>query len=490
MTKPLITVAGNLGNYTGGPNLAKIIYDSTNGFTAGEYLSATPPPTTPPTIPNSVIPAGVTTPYVFSFLNKMVPATANQFRVALSNYALLSNLPGIGESTYWFYDAVGDANNAWVLMGTGAQALTPPRNPHGLVNAPFGDEYLLVADYDSDGGANATGNVTVLSMDASDTYSVAGHYDFPTNGSYQAHCQDIQVVGGRIFALVIYSYTASTSPIVMNYDSSVVYELALDSSGPAVTLKSLGSVALDKNAVQIVPFTFNSTLYLFAPCIGGMQNYGSGNAANSSLAVINAGGTLSGTAQRAFIGTNNPSSLDFRGLAISSDGTAAFILVGNYDASYNMGWQVHKSSVAVLVANAGITPTPTLNSPFPWGSGSNGAGYFWALGTCRVNDNSSGDEYLVFARGTALSNAAIALDAVYLAPVASASIPLTPTIKPEDLNAGAGAAAGFAINSMAISVPGGVVTALRAALPPFIASGQFRTNAEFIEEMKKRAAKK
>ena len=456
MTKPIVTVVGNLGYYSSpNPVASKIIWD---GAPTPPALPAfTAPADEQLKNPYMPITASGNAPYVFSFLNKK--AAAPQFRVALSNYAFGNP----GSSQFWFYDPTGGPNTgtspqaAWAQK-SGPTAFNPPFNPYALANIDYNsNSYLVVADYDS--ASNAGGTLCLLSMTSADVYAKVAALSIPnkivSSNTYQAHVQDVYVAGSRIFALVIYSNTISSPPPNLAYINSEVREYNLTSSGSSTTFNLVRTVEISKNGVSLIPYTSGNNKYLFIPCIGGMQRYGNNNGADSSLSMIqiaSSSSTVMSTERKSYIGGTYPNLHDFRGLAIATDGTA-YILTGDYTSGFVMQWILYQTTAANLVALADATATGTIDAD-DIAAGTHGNAFFWSIGICSNSTN----EYLVFGKGT-MPNPPSAQDEVHFLQVGedwNNNVDNYNFIVPHTALSD-NATSGFAINSMDISVPGGVV---------------------------------
>ncbi|MDR1166289.1 MAG: hypothetical protein LBO66_10595 [Deltaproteobacteria bacterium] len=464
MSKPLISILGNIGTYTTTfPTLNKILW-SNSTFVAGERLNYNSTPPMPINTPGN-------DPYVFSFLNPL--AADPTFRISLSNYTTAK--PGDpGTSVFWVFDPTGPS---WVQKGQ-PSPMNPPFNPRAFANILYGDApnqvpFLVVADYDS--ANNNGGTLCLVSMNSADVYARVTSLGIPNQTSggytYQAHVQDVLVLGSRIFVLVIFSNILSTAPANLQYIKSELREYALTTSGGNIAFSQVGSTrALSKNAVSLVPYidSVNSKNYLFSPCIGGMQNYGTpNNGAEASLSLfeITAGISLESTP---YIGGTATGLHDFRGFAISSDGIA-YILTGDYAADYSMGWSLYQDTAANLIGKAPSTIPRSLLIK----SDVNTSAYFWALGIC---DTGTGGEYLAFAKGSNYDlTDFVAYDELHLLEVGEAWSDGNNTenviIPPNSTLGGVAGlteetSGGFAINSMDISVAGGTTIQLKSAARP------------------------
>ncbi|MDR1166120.1 MAG: hypothetical protein LBO66_09730 [Deltaproteobacteria bacterium] len=459
--KPIISVVGNHGSPI--PTLTKILW-SNSTFVAGEHLNHNSTPPMPINLPGNA-------PYVFSFLNPL--AADPKFRISLSNYTTVK--PGDpGTSVFWVFDPTGPS---WVQKGQ-PSPMNPPFNPYAFANIKYGASpyevpYLVVADYDS--ANNNGGTLCLVSMSSTDAYARVASLGIANQTSggytYQAHVQDVHVDGDRIFALVIYSSILSTAPFNLQYIQSELREYALTGSGSNIAFTQVGATrALSKNAVSLVPYidSVNSKKYLFAPCIGGMQNFGPlNNGAESSLSLFDITSAI-GYEQKPYIGGVATGLHDFRGFAISSDGIA-YILTGDYGTDGSMSCSLYQDTAANLIGKAsGTIPRSLLIK-----SAVNTSAYFWALGIC---DNGYGEEYLAFAKGSNYDPTAImAYDELHLLKVGQTWSDIGDTynviIPPNSVTGGVAGlteetSGGFAINSMDISVLGGLSVRMKSAVRP------------------------
>jgi hypothetical protein len=472
MAKPIVSVVGNIGRYQPvsplpiPPVLNKVLW-SGSAFTAAEQLQGSNMPITQPS----------NAPYAFSFLNKA--ASAPQFRVALTDYDPYSvGTPGV--SSYWFYDPTGVG---WSLKSSYPTPNSLPMNPYTLANIDYrSNPYLVAADYDSTG--NNGGTLRLLSMTGADAYAVVTSLAIPNQtvgtDTYQAHVQDIVVDGDRIFVLIIYSNIDTTVPPSLSYISSEVREYRLSGSSPSISFTLWQTVTVSKNAVSLVPGTVSGSKYLFIPCIGGMQNYGSNNGADSTLSLVQINSSNLGAEKTAYIGGAYPDLHDFRAIAIATDGTA-YILTGDYDASYNMNWILYQTTAAALVTLANAATTGTIPLALSITSNTHYDAYFWALGIC----SNGTDEYLVFGKGSNNTSAStISQDEVHLLQVGASwsdtANAVNFILSPDDLNGTSAVAAdGFALNSMDVSVPGGTV---------WLKTAHHHLHAEHVRALRTKAA--
>jgi hypothetical protein len=352
--KPDVTVTVNKGNYqTSIPSMTKLFV--VNGVaTAGEYLNAGSNPAMPVTGLNNA-------PCNKSFLNKA--SGQPRFRVCRSDYTY-PTLGSTGSSVYYVYDPTG---TGWVLKGQ-QSPMNPPFNPYAMVNIDHGEShYLVVADYDSAGDVGGT--LCLVDMDVNDNYCCVASLNIPNKTSgvhtYQARVQDVHVDGSRIFVLVIY-YVIDTVgdeeiPPDLEYLSSEVREYGLTASGANIAFSQVGpSVDVGKNAVSLVPYADNGNKYLFMACIGGMQNYGSNNGADSSLSYVDVTSGI-GSEMKSYIGGATAGLHDFRSVAIAGDGTV-YIMTGDDGAGYGMNWTLYKDTVANLLSR-GASGTPGTIPP-------------------------------------------------------------------------------------------------------------------------------
>jgi hypothetical protein len=498
MTKPLVTIAGYRGDGTSLVATAtKLLWNSPTSvsvpaFIAGERLDGTNGmPVTRPTLGDPLAP------YVFSLVN---PAAADpKFRTLLVGYDYTLGITG--SSKVWLYDTV---TGTWTLKPNPAGgdffAFNPPFNFYAVGTITFNNSpFLVVADYDSAG--NVGGTLALLSMTvngSAESYAtvaaLAGGTDFPAKSvggySYQAHLQDVHVLGGtRIIAQVIYS--DNNAPVASRYIKSEIreYRLVLKNGAPAFEL--VDTVEISKNAVHLAHFRLSDVDYMFSPCIGGYQNQGSGNGADSSISIVKlqSNGGFDHTAgfegngeMRALVGVpGSVAYLDFRSVAIASNGTLYF-LCGNYTSSGGMTFAVYDTTASHLVTNGNTgnnTPSGKVPYTIPTDFGLPASAYiqrqtatsafFWALAIVTGPD---GSEHLLFAKGSRNSSTdTVGHDVVSFVPVGQPWI-LSHTIGNHAdgtvINEFTGEANsyGFTINSLDISVPGGDTVRVRAAAAP------------------------
>lgn len=519
MAKPLISVVGNVGTYDNPTAiLNKLTWNSPASFEDPAFKVED---RLDETNGMPVIAAVEETlaPYVFSFLNKK--ANEPQFRVALTNYHY-DDFGKPGNSNVWMYDPTG---TGWVNKpkpggGDAFFAFNPPANFYALANIDFEDNnYLVAGDYDSPGMAGGT--LCLLSMDATESYAtvVAETADFAQKaGGYVAHVQDVHVQGERIFVLVIFSkISGSGSATTYDYAKSEVREYKLGKSASSIVFQRVDTVEISKNAVSLTYHEVGGTAYLFVPCIGGMQKFGSGNGQNSSISLVKveSAGGFDKTAgfenngeMRALVGVDGSVAYhDFRSIAIASDGHVYF-LCGDYTSDRNgLTFEVYDTTADHLVSN-GTNGDTSGGQAVPYTIATDfdlpmyeyiqtqtaTSAFFWALGICKGPD---GSEHLIFAKGSVYAPMDyVGHDVISFVPVGEPWID-SHTIghyeTGDEINAFTGKAnsRGFAINSIDISVPGGETIRLRAAAPPAGAgrASGFGAKGTMLDELRKGAKK-
>ena len=447
--EPMVFVVGNTGNYMGSiPVMSKILWTGTE-FTAEPAEQLREGAGMP-------INRSGNAPYVFSFLNEA--AEDSPLRIALTDYDY--TIGGAGVSSYWFYDPT-DAG--WSLKKE--YAVIPnglPLNPSTMANIKYENKpYLVVAD--AAGVDEAGGAMHLVSMTGNDEYETVVSQAIPnkTIGGeiYQSHAVDTYVDGDRIFALALY-YTDGWPPLQEN---SEVREYKLTGDPANIAFELVGTVEIGKNALNLVPYTSGSGKYFFIPCVGGAQNAGENNGADSSISVIEITPTGMSAERKAYIGGAYPDLLDFHGIAVASDGTA-YILTGDYDADWAMSWSLYQTTASDLVTKANAGSTGTISPALLIAGSTHYNAYLWQIGISQGGD----DEYLVFGKGSNDYDPFdwVSHDEIHFlkvgrqwndAPNANNFI-----ISADVLNGAAVEDEGFAISGMEIYTPGGGIVSFQA----------------------------
>jgi hypothetical protein len=452
-TKGLFFASGNVGGYQNQQAVFNKFEWNGTAFVLAVQLK-----------PNSGLPDVGLDPalYCFTYLNKA--ANAPQFRSAMSAYSYAA--PGQpGTSKFWIYEAA----SAGLTLKTPQAGISfnPPFNPRNLANVDFvetdenNDEtvtHLLVyADYDSLN--NIGGTIGLLGMDASDNYTSVFSQDIPSGvAGYQQHAQDVFVKGNRIFTLFIVSDSTA-----MTYQNSQIREYKVERIGGNIQLTQVGNtVTLSANAQKLVYWQQGANEYLFVPCIGGMQHIdGTDNGANSSLSMVDITSGL-GSEQKSYVGKANDSDFyDFRDITIASDGSA-YILTGDYNASAEMYWKLYMTTASALITLANTGSPGNISNRLLVKDDHHANAYFWAIGICKAGT----DEYLIFGKGSAIGTTAYSMDEVHVLRVGGSWSDTADADNAIFSPAALGGETSFAINCIAISVPGGEISLLRSAGPP------------------------
>ena len=462
-------------------------------------------------------------PYVFSFINEK--AAAPQFRNALTSYTYSLKLTG--SSKVWMYDSTNGWGQKPNPSGTDPFfAFNPPYNFYSIGNIDFnGDNFLVAADYDSTNNAGGTLALLSMSVDSetgAESYGVvttlSGPPDFPRkvvgDYTYQAHVQDALVLGPRIIVDVNYMAVTDDPTVIVPpeymYIRGEIREYALELSGGKPTFSLVDTLGNSKNSVHLLHHQVDSVDYIFSANIGGYQNEDVGNGADSSISIFKLANTgfdhdagFDGTGEmRALVGV--PGSYvypDFRGIAIASNGTAYF-LCGNYTSNNGMTFVVYQTTAEHLVSN-GETGNTSYDPPVPYTIPTDydlgrpyiqrqtaTSAYYWALAIVVGPD---GSEHLLFAKGSV--NAPmdfVGHDVLSFVPVGEPWIN-SHTIGHHTVGTeineftGLTDSLGFTINSLDISVPGGVVHMKPAPAPFARVSGATGTRDAEQDELVKNA---
>jgi hypothetical protein len=308
-------------------------------------------------------------PVLFSYFN------GNDFRILLADYTYI--LKHVGTSKIW----LGDPSSGWNWKNTNVSSpwdspletgTNPPRNIYAVVNAssaslyfgdwdsgplPYPNESIInianICKYNLVAGTDLTGPIETMEYVSKLEFgsNIYEANDEPLPEGYVTHVSDIVKHQNRLFVLV----NASDNDAA-NYLHGRIVEVA-DTND---VLSIVSYVKVDKNAFSIVP----RDNYLFVPCVGGYQHYGSGNGVNSSLCAVNISNSSLAAATRPFKGGNNSTSLDFRSMVIASTGEV-FVLCGNYlSSARHFDFALYKDTLTNITNNisAGTVLNPMSGS--------------------------------------------------------------------------------------------------------------------------------
>jgi hypothetical protein len=435
-------------------------------------------------------------PVVFPYMNGV------NLRVLLANYKYV--IKHVGTSDIW----LGNPSSGWNWESTNvappwdsplSTGIKPPRNIYAMANwlsnssVYFGDwdngplpypnestinlanisKYNLVISSDQTGPIESLEYVSQFDFDS----NVYGQ-DEPLPAGYLTHVSDVRVYQGRLFVLVNASDADS-----INYLHGRLVEM--QETNNVLSIKSY--VSVDKNAFGIVP----GGNVLFVPCVGGQQNYGSGNGVNSSICAIDISNNGLAVAKRPFKGGNSGSSLDFRGMVVSST-EQVFILCGNYllDAR-GFDWAIYKTTLAAIMAN--LNAETVLDPANAFGSSVLLTAeekpldcYYWTLGI-------TNDDYVIFTN-TAKNQVTfptfatnyLSFDRLSIFPATARNMNSADIVTYQELRGYVSSPddPGLALSSVTTIDPTGNIVVGRSPLPP--AGGQhFHGSSNFAKAIRK-----
>jgi hypothetical protein len=265
-------------------------------------------------------------------------------------------------------------------------SMAPLTNIYSVV---YDDDYIYCIDYDT----------AIVAMFNKSDYSLKATYQQQAvNPGHQINGVALAMFKGYVVAL----FTESLDPWNSgSYDPSLVVLLnpsaVSGQSLPAVTVQVGGitpatyvEVGLNATGLEVIQDTDeeDDTWYVFATCLGGIQNTGSGNGALSHLDSVNyvfktGPNRIEATATTHLKGTSS-SSLDFRRLTLKADGTIGFLFIGNvysYDPTTyktNMTWQLYQTNFAELKSLVNKTIANLVSTGLVLqNSGNYDTGYLW-----------------------------------------------------------------------------------------------------------------
>lgn len=259
-------------------------------------------------------------------------------------------------------------------------------NPHGV--AQVGD-WLYIVNYDSQKitrlGTNELSGLTPSSTHPVDEepfdLSPGTDADLPDNCRGQGI---IALKGGDgidyLFALYI-----RNNPQATQYNPSILVKMAVKSDG---SLEYKDQISVGMNATEIIPVDGGvGGVTLLIPAMGGPQQAGTTNGANSKITAVPAFASTF-TATDLLIGDASASAgtFDLREIAAPMPGSgidAVFIMTGTYDASYNQNWTLYWTSISKLLGfkNTPISTAAGGTNPalITVDGGIGSPGYYWSI---------------------------------------------------------------------------------------------------------------
>ena len=241
-------------------------------------------------------------------------------------------------------DADGDFNTP-----TASGKLTQTANPHGV--STWGN-YVYSVGYDL--GNIAIGKIDGTSLTEVTTKDTVNHLltdikDKAKDASVDeytskttAHGEGVAVRGNDLYVIASVNKDGTYS----NYDEGYLMHYSINSDG---TLKYKDYTRIGKNTDESRINMYND--HIFVSAIGGMQNYGEGNAETSITAATLTNGSVSKDTTKTI---NVPSSVkakgqDFRDLKILPNGTA-YVMCFNLGSSGGIDTTIYQTTVSNLYA--------------------------------------------------------------------------------------------------------------------------------------------
>ena len=241
-------------------------------------------------------------------------------------------------------DADGDFNTP-----TASGKLTQTANPHGV--STWGN-YVYSVGYDL--GNIAIGKIDGTSLTEVTTKDTVNHLltdikDKTKDASVDeytskttAHGEGVAVRGNDLYVITSVNKDGTYS----NYDEGYLMHYSINSDG---TLKYKDYTRIGKNTDESRINMYND--HIFVSAIGGMQNYGEGNAETSITAATLTNGSVSKDTTKTI---NVPSSVkakgqDFRDLKILPNGTA-YVMCFNLGSSGGIDTTIYQTTVSNLYA--------------------------------------------------------------------------------------------------------------------------------------------
>jgi hypothetical protein len=277
-------------------------------------------------------------------------------------------------------------------------------NPHGV--AQVGD-WLYIVNYDSQ-KITRLGTNELNGLSAGSTHPVAKQpFDLAEEAELPDNCRGQAVIALKdgagnnyLFALYIRNNPAATQ-----YNPSILVKMAVNADG---SLRYVAQAEVGMNATEIIPVDGgDGGVTLLVPAMGGPQQGGTTNGANSNITAVPAFASTF-TARVLLKGDDpapTPPTFDLREIAAPMPGSGidgVFIMTGTYDTSYNQNWTLYWTSITKLLGfnntpistaaggtdPALITVDGSLGSP----------GYYWSI--LWENGDANNKPRLWFLRGS------------------------------------------------------------------------------------------
>jgi hypothetical protein len=393
------------------------------------------------------------------------------------------------DTSYTVLQPVQGASNTWKIYNgrekikfTLTGVTNPLGNPQSLAQVKVGNKrFIYLVDYDSGRvyGIDVAHFEGVSGTSYALTPELCAVGVTPPSG-YTVHGAGIiglQEGGSHsLFAL----YTAVDDPWAdePQYLNSTVVKLSVNATTGALTKGN--SVTVGQNATGLVPVTWEDTIYLLVPAIGGKQRNGANNGEESKLSVVPTSLSQADT-KEALLGAPSSDPLvpedtfDIRMVAASSDGKQIYVFTGSFNVSYDLYWRLYQLNMSDLLGEYPVYLVEIEDKAVE-SSAAIGTGYYWSV----LYENSAGaDGRLWFLKGSPIQ---ITLGTSYPNPVPPATTTNYKYIQIGDPLGGT--------NVNSVDLTGEMVAQaktdkyvnalLRAYQPPHVVSGAFRSMADYI----------
>jgi hypothetical protein len=297
----------------------------------------------------------------------------------------------------------------WTAGGPqGVRFVSSGKPPVPIVGNPYGvaqvGKHLYFVDYDTTDiymidiaifEASGKPNYDL----AANTYTIfpdditnAKIFPIPAAGGYSARGAALitltdaraEPVAWLYAAYNILSVATPGQPTV--YDNSVVVRFKVDPATGALTEGTY--ITVGKNVQGLIPvYGGPDGIALLIPCIGGPQNFGSTNGAESALRRVPAFDSFTDdNSIAAFTGDRSSAALalagswDIKSAAASEDGLV-YLLTETEDEDFNTWWKLYKTTVAAVLDSAGVEILEAVNSDVltQIDSGVGSKGFEWHL---------------------------------------------------------------------------------------------------------------
>jgi hypothetical protein len=455
------------------------------------------------------MPAPYTDPRLNSFINDAGTPCA-----ALSNRSGAPGSPGTSKNWILSSSITGPSLPD---DGTMASALEVVANPYAVL--PY-NGFVYFMDYDN---AQIIATTPEIAPGVSVSLALNGDPAYQFTWQLDEEEEDVQKVGNALVAIgdkiyaLFNSYTQVSGS--MDYKPGVVVRLGQTGAGARLSCQEPDRDPNDplsitnnndfcftgKNATTLVHLTDGRTSttknYLGITCIGGQQNAGSGNGANSMLSLIDVNAyvalsspllgtySLGGTTLNIkTVAVTPPSSVTANG--ITQGDSYVFVIASSYDSSWQTNFLVGQTKLSTLIDAAKYLTPIDMGNLTLIDNDTGQAGYFWTVAFAPTGNGCEGT--LIVGRGNSDTELANTGDLLEFYPVGTAGFDAQgrQILDSEALYG----SAGCVINTITLFplTPGAKaihLSILRSALPTPVANGT-TSLADFHAEVLKKSKKK